>query len=638
MALSNNVIGAINFVAMLLSIPIIGAGIWLANQPDNSCVKILQWPVIVLGVLILVVALAGFIGGFWRIPWLLIAYLVGMLILIILLACLVVFVYMVTMRGSGHLEPSRAYLEYHLEDFSGWLQRRVRSSFKWERIKICLSSTDICTQLNQTYTMAIDFFNSHLTPIESGCCKPPTECGYTFVNPTNWISPINNIADPDCIQWSNDQTQLCYNCNSCKAGLLANIKQEWRKADIILLITLIALICVYLVGCCAFRNAKTEDIFRKYKQGCRHLCKSSDEMCPIFYCLVHENIDFNGKLKLILIKEGTQFIVSRVPLAGLKLGNITLNIFFIFSCTLSLFYAIPFPVIRHYSIRFIRPQRKDILIIFDLTDMTANSTIVGVINFITLLLSIPVIGAGIWLANEPDNACVKILQWPLIILGTSIAVVALLGFVGGCWRITWLLIFYLFAMFILILVFACLVVLIYLITNQGSGHPAPGRIYLEHDLDDFSGWLRRKVTNPYKWDRIRSCLNSTDMCSELNQRYRIAQDFFNARLTSIQYGCCMPPAECGYSYINPTYWLTPNNTAASMDCLQWSNDQMQLCFHCDSCKAGLLANLTKEWRSVDIILFITLVVLICVYLIGFCFALRKSKTGDTSPRRHKQNT
>ncbi|TYG58202.1 hypothetical protein ES288_D08G203600v1 [Gossypium darwinii] len=345
-----------------------------------------------------------------------------------------------------------------------------------------------------------------------------------------------------------------------------------------------------------------------------------------------------GKLKLILIKEGTQFIVIRVPLAGLKLGNITLNIFFIFSCTLSLFYAIPFPVIRHYSIRFIRPQRKDILIILDLTDMAANSTIVGVINFITLLLSIPVIGAGIWLANEPDNACVKILQWPLIILGTSIAVVALLGFVGGCWRITWLLIFYLFAMFILILVFACLVVLIYLITNQGSGHPAPGRIYLEHDLDDFSGWLRRKVTNPYKWDRIRSCLNSTDMCSELNQRYRIAQDFFNARLTSIQYGCCMPPAECGYSYINPTYWLTPNNTAASMDCLQWSNDQMQLCFHCDSCKAGLLANLTKEWRSVDIILFITLVVLICMYLIGFCFALRKSKTGDTSPRRHKQNT
>ncbi|XP_007039477.2 PREDICTED: protein TORNADO 2 isoform X1 [Theobroma cacao] len=274
------------------------------------------------------------------------------------------------------------------------------------------------------------------------------------------------------------------------------------------------------------------------------------------------------------------------------------------------------------------------------TKMAASNTIVGTINFITLLLSIPIIGAGIWLANEPDNSCVKILQWPLIILGISISVVALLGFVGGCWRITWLLIVYLVAMFILIVLFACLVVLIYLVTKKGSGHPAPGRTYLEHDLDDFSGWLRRKVASPYKWNRIRACLNSTDMCSELNQRYRIAQDFFNARLTSIQYGCCMPPAECGYTYINPTYWLTPNNTAASMDCLQWSNDQMQLCFHCDSCKAGLLANLTKEWRSVDIILLITLVVLICVYLIGFCCALRKSKPGDgdTSPRRNKENT
>ncbi|XWS62161.1 hypothetical protein CRYUN_Cryun07bG0187300 [Craigia yunnanensis] len=270
--------------------------------------------------------------------------------------------------------------------------------------------------------------------------------------------------------------------------------------------------------------------------------------------------------------------------------------------------------------------------------MATNNTIIATINFITLLLSIPIIGAGIWLTNEPDNSCVKILQWPLIILGISISVVALLGFVGGCWRITWLLIFYLVAMFILIVLFACLVVLIYLITNKGSGHPAPGRTYLEHDLDDFSGWLRRKVVSPNKWDRIRACLNSTDMCSELNQRYRIAQDFFNSRLTSIQYGCCMPPAECGYTYINPTYWLTPNNTAASMDCLQWSNDQMQLCFHCDSCKAGLLANLTKEWRRVGIILFITLVVLICVYLIGFCCALRKSKTGDTSPRPKKENT
>ncbi|XAR70638.1 hypothetical protein NMG60_11027552 [Bertholletia excelsa] len=267
MALSNNVIGAINFVAVLLSIPVIGAGIWLASEQDNSCVKILQWPVIILGILILIVAFAGFIGGFWRISWLLVIYLVGMLVLIVLLACLVGFVFAVTGRGSGHRVPSRAYLEYRLEDFSGWLRRRVESSYKWNKIRGCLSSTTMCSELSQRYRLAQDFFNTHISPLQSGCCKPPTGCGYTFVNPTYWISPINNGADMDCLKWNNEQTQLCYSCDSCKAGLLASLSHHWRSADVILLVTLIALVVVYLVGCCAFRNARTQDLFRKYQQG-----------------------------------------------------------------------------------------------------------------------------------------------------------------------------------------------------------------------------------------------------------------------------------------------------------------------------------------------------------------------------------
>ncbi|EEF37623.1 hypothetical protein RCOM_0647070 [Ricinus communis] len=58
---STDIVGiiiAINFVAMLLSVPIIGAGVWLAMEPNNPCVRILQQPVIILGILILVVALA----------------------------------------------------------------------------------------------------------------------------------------------------------------------------------------------------------------------------------------------------------------------------------------------------------------------------------------------------------------------------------------------------------------------------------------------------------------------------------------------------------------------------------------------------------------------------------------------------
>ncbi|MQL84124.1 hypothetical protein Taro_016618 [Colocasia esculenta] len=267
MAMSSNVIGIINFAAMLLSIPVLAAGIWLSTQPDNACVNLLQWPIIALGVLLLAVALAGFVGAFWRIPVLLYFYLAAMLVLILLLACLVIFVYVVTNSGSGHLAPSRAYLEYRLEDYSGWLRRRVQGSHKWERIRSCLSSTSTCSELNQTYRTAQDFFYAPISPLQSGCCKPPTQCGYTFVNPTYWISPINPAADADCIQWNNDQAQLCYTCGSCKAGLLANLRREWRRADLILLVALLLLVWVYLMGCYAFRTAKTEDLFRRYKQG-----------------------------------------------------------------------------------------------------------------------------------------------------------------------------------------------------------------------------------------------------------------------------------------------------------------------------------------------------------------------------------
>ncbi|CAH8390929.1 unnamed protein product [Eruca vesicaria subsp. sativa] len=166
MPLSNNVIGCINIIAVLLSVPVIGAGIWLTVGTVNSCIMFLQWPVIILGILILLVGLAGLIGGFWRITWLLVVYLISMLALIVLLGVLVGFIYKVTLRGSGRPQPSRAYLEYSLQDFSGFLRRRVQRSYKWERIRTCLSSTSICPDLNQRFTKAQDFFDADLSPIQ----------------------------------------------------------------------------------------------------------------------------------------------------------------------------------------------------------------------------------------------------------------------------------------------------------------------------------------------------------------------------------------------------------------------------------------------------------------------------------------
>jgi hypothetical protein len=49
--------------------------------------------------------------------------------------------------------------------------------------------------------------------------------------------------------------------------MIGNLRQEWRKANIALIIAAVALIWVYVIGCSAFKNAQTEDLFRRYKQG-----------------------------------------------------------------------------------------------------------------------------------------------------------------------------------------------------------------------------------------------------------------------------------------------------------------------------------------------------------------------------------
>jgi sarcosine oxidase len=102
-----------------------------------------------------------------------------MLLLIAALACLAVFVFVATTCSSGHPVPGRAFLEYDLDDYSGWLRRRVDAPGRWDEIKTCLAATaPVCSDLNQTYTAPQAFFATWLSPMQSGCCKPPTSCVY----------------------------------------------------------------------------------------------------------------------------------------------------------------------------------------------------------------------------------------------------------------------------------------------------------------------------------------------------------------------------------------------------------------------------------------------------------------------------
>lgn len=102
--------------------------------------------------------------------------------------------------------------------------------------------------------------------LQSGCCKPPSECNFTYVNATVWNPPAtSNSTNPDCATWTNERQ--CFDCQSCKAGVLDNLKRDWKKVAVVNIIFLIFLIIVYSIGCCAFRNNREDNAYPRWKGG-----------------------------------------------------------------------------------------------------------------------------------------------------------------------------------------------------------------------------------------------------------------------------------------------------------------------------------------------------------------------------------
>jgi hypothetical protein len=96
--------------------------------------------------------------------------------------------------------------------------------------------------------------------VQSGCCKPPTSCQFTYESGTNWTKTPTSSVDPDCSTWSNEA--LCYNCQSCKAGVVATFKRDWKRVAVVNIVFLVFIIIVYSVGCCAFRNNRRDNAYR----------------------------------------------------------------------------------------------------------------------------------------------------------------------------------------------------------------------------------------------------------------------------------------------------------------------------------------------------------------------------------------
>ncbi|KAF8021899.1 hypothetical protein BT93_G2132 [Corymbia citriodora subsp. variegata] len=254
--MSNTVVGFLNLLSLLASIPIIGAGLWMARS-GTTCEHTLQTPLLIIGFLILVVSLVGFIGACFNIVSALWLYLVVMLCLIAALLVFTVFGFGITVHGGGVAVPSHKYQEYRLDKYSPWLRGRVKDPRYWTAIKSCVFSSKTCEKI-ASWT-PIDYMANDLSPVQSGCCKPPTSCVYNVET----VAP----QDPDCYKWNNVPTVLCYDCDSCKAGVLEEARRTWHKILLLNVFVLLFLVLFCSVGCCAFRNARRENDRSRYFYG-----------------------------------------------------------------------------------------------------------------------------------------------------------------------------------------------------------------------------------------------------------------------------------------------------------------------------------------------------------------------------------
>ncbi|KAL3680591.1 hypothetical protein R1sor_023547 [Riccia sorocarpa] len=293
-----------------VAIGVVGFGIWLSSR-HGDCDKFLTVPVFVLGVIIFITSFLGFVGAWKDLVCVLCVYLVIMFFLLVGLALFTAFAFVVTNEGAGRAVSGLRYRCFQpglrnttsviipdtFVDFStigktGNIWRIAclvpNTAWIWRIVTMCnfpminityynLSSRYIpksasnVTSFHVTYqTVATVSLAGAPTPQLSASSSATMIRDNTGTSVLSSIeayqSPYRKYDDSDCITYDNDPTSMCFTCSSCKAGVAQYIKKDWRLVAVINIIIFTLIVAIYVIGCCARRNASRAQYIKKLKR------------------------------------------------------------------------------------------------------------------------------------------------------------------------------------------------------------------------------------------------------------------------------------------------------------------------------------------------------------------------------------
>lgn len=161
--MSNTVIGFLNILTLISSIVLLGSALWMGRS-KTTCEHFLQKPLLILGLAILILSVAGLVGACCDVAWVLWVYLFFMVFIIVALMGLTLFGFIVTSHSGGVVVDGRVYKEFKLEAYHPWLKTRVVDTNYWVTIKTCLLGSVTCSKL--ALWTPLDYLQKDLSPLQ----------------------------------------------------------------------------------------------------------------------------------------------------------------------------------------------------------------------------------------------------------------------------------------------------------------------------------------------------------------------------------------------------------------------------------------------------------------------------------------